>query len=149
MNTKVGCRFDTTIRFRQPTFVFILVPGLAMVGKAVLPRRLFGEHLIFFTDFFAWLLFVAPAVMIGVRLLQSPLSALLGEEAGTVLLAALLLTILAMMIWYLVKALRSAFALPRWRAWLTALASTAGLVLLVVVYAHFLFWSTVLSLHFG
>lgn len=141
--------FDTTVRFRQPTFVFVLVPGLAAVGKAVLPRRLFGEHLILFTDFFAWLLLVTPAVMLVVRLLVGPLSALLGDRAGAALVAGLLVTILGLMVRYLSRSMQGAFGLSGWGAWLRGLAITAGLIALVVVYAHVLFWSTVISLHFG
>ena len=72
-------RFDFTIAQHAPTFFFLMIPAIASLTKVLLPSRLFGEHLVYATDFVAWVLVVILFGNIFMRVMGIPLDSLLED----------------------------------------------------------------------
>lgn len=136
-------RFNFTIAQHAPTFIFLIIPAIASVTKALLPKRLFGEHLIHATDFLAWTLLVFLLGVIFMRVMGVPLDSLLDDpvvsRVATGAVAAALIG------WYLSRSLRTVFGLSRGGLWSRTVLIATALVVIVSAYSFFLFWSTLVA----
>ena len=139
-------RFNVTIAQHAPTLIFLVIPAMAGITKALLPRRMFGEHLIHATDFVAWTILTLVLGVVFMRVMGLLLGPVLNDP--TVSWAASLAVVGALTGlagWYLSRSLRAVFGLRgaglRTRTVLLALA----LVGLLVGYSHLLFWSAALT----
>lgn len=145
-------RFNAYLQFRQPAFIFVLVPLFALVLLLLGRRRGFSRQLVCSLHFFSWLLLAAPAFALACRILYAPF-ALIGPARHAapplgLAIAAIALFLLAV-IGYLIVSFRTTFGITRWRAALDGVLATAALLLLIVLYAHFLFYTTFLRLHYA
>ena len=141
-----GLRFDFTIAQHAPTFLFLIIPATACVTKALLPKRLFGEHLIHATDFFAWTLLVFLLGVIFMRVMGVPLDALLDDPVvSRIATGAVVVALIGLIGWYLSRSLRTVFGLRGVGLWTRTVLIAAALVVLVSGYSQFLFWSTVVA----
>ena len=139
-------RFDFTIAQQAPTFIFLMIPAIAFLTNGLLPRRLFGEHLVYATDFVAWILVVILFGRIFMVVAGIPLDPFLEDpvvsQVATSVFAAALIGLTA---WYLSRSLRTVFGLRGVGLWTRTALIAAGLVALLYAYAFFLFWSTVVA----
>ncbi len=145
-------RFDARSDALARTLVILLIPLTALLLKALLPRRLLADHLVFATHLMAWQLLV---VMSAWLLLYG--SVLQGALLYLPLPRGLLVHInethaLWFVLIYLFLALRRAYGLTRgtaaWRSGVLALPPVYGigvaglLVIGMVFYRYLLFWIT-------
>lgn len=128
--------FNSKIRQQASTFVFLLIPAVATINKALLPARPFGEHLIYATDFLAWLLLVVPLLVI--------VTSSVGIGLGWVAMLLRLLTL-----WYAYQSLQAAFELREAVHWLKTWMVAAGVIGMMLAYPYFLYWSTLTALRLG
>ena len=128
--------FNCTIRQQASTFVFLLIPAVATINKALLPDRPFGEHLIYATDFLAWLLLLVPLLVIVTSWVGIGLP-----------WAARLLRLLTL--WYAYQSLQAAFELSETVHWLKTLIVAASVIGMMLAYPYFLYWSTLTALRLG
>ena len=140
-------RFNFTIAQQAPTFIFLVIPALAGVYKALFPNRLFGEHLVHATDFVAWVILVMTLVMIFMRLIAIPLEALVEDQTVALMANAVLAGLIGLIGWYVSRSLRTVFGLRGAGLWTRTVLIAAGLVGLLTAYSHFLFWSTAIAVH--
>ena len=139
-------RFNFTIAQHAPTFIVLVIPALAGVYKALLPNRLFGEHLVHATDFLAWVILALPLGVILVRLIAIPLESLVEDRTvDLVAMNAVLAGLIGLIGWYVGRSLRTVFGLRGAGLWTRTVLIAAGLVGLLTAYSHFLFWSTVVA----
>lgn len=138
-------RFDASFRFRQPTFVILLVPVLAVWSKVLAPRTLFGRHLVLALLLLAWVLIAWPLLKVGGAVATRPLPDAWGlglEAMQAVLLLGI--TLLAAR-----TVASSALGRRGWRGWATGAALTAGVVAALAAYGHLVFWMTYAVLETG
>lgn len=141
-------RFDARSSTYARTLIFLLIPLYALALKAVLPQRLYADHVVLAAHFLAWqllvvmsafLLFYQFALYDLVEALPRVLAYHLHETSAALLLAV-----------YLYLMLRRAFALSRkaalWRAivlqGMMFLFLPALFMLATLVYRFLLFWIT-------
>ena len=138
-------RFNAKSSTYARTLILLLVPILALWLKALLPRRLYADHLVFATHLLAWqLLFVMSAyLMLYSHMLTGPVHALLPEVAANLLdeMSGVLLEFP-----YVYFAFRGAYGLRRGAALGRALLLVAPLfglfMFATVAYRLLLFWLT-------
>lgn len=141
-------RFDFTIEQHAPTF--LMIPAIAILTKVLLPRRLFGEHLVYATDFVAWVLVVILFGNIFMRVMGVPLDSLLEDPmVSRVATLAVVAALIGFTTWYLSRSLRTVFALRGAGLWTRTALIAAGLVGWLYAYSFFLFWSTVVAVRLG
>ncbi len=141
-----GLRFDFTIRQHAPTFIFLVIPAMAGVYKALLPDRLFGEHLVHATDFVARFILVVLLAVIFMRLagisgetlLDNPTVSLVAN--GTVLAG-----FIGLIGWHVSRSLQTVFGLRGAGLWTRTAVVAVGLAGLLYGYSQFPFWSTVVA----
>ena len=105
-------RFDFTIAQHAPTFFFLMIPAIAILTKVLLPSRLFGEHLVYATDFVAWVLVVILFGNIFMRVMGIPLDSLLEDPmVSRVATLAVVAALIGLTTWYLSRSLRTVFGL--------------------------------------
>lgn len=143
--------FDARSSTYARTFIFLLIPLYALALKAVLPRRLYADHVVFAAHLLAWqLLVVMSAFLLLYRhllmglvydLLPGPLAGFISESISSVLVAG-----------YVYLALRQAYAASRrsalWRAWALSLGVVIvpGIFLIAtLLYRLGLFWLTFIT----
>lgn len=141
-------RFDARSSTYARTLILLLIPAYALALKAVLPRRLYADHLAFAAHFLAWqLLVVMSAYLLLYRyalfdlvdLLPDGLAWRIHENGSSLLLTA-----------YLYLMLRRAFGLSRrGAAWRTVVLQGAAVLFLpalfslaVIAHRFGLFWLT-------
>ena len=138
-------RFDAKSNTYARTLILLLVPLVALGLKAVLPRHLYADHLVFATHFVAWQLLVVMSayLMFYAHVLSDPVNALL-PEGWAYLLSELSSTLLE--IPYLFLALGAAYTLSRgaalWRALVLGMPLLGVLLLATFLYRLLLFWLT-------
>ena len=139
-------RFDFTIAQHAPTFFFLMIPAIASLTKVLLPGRLFGEHLVYATDFVAWVLVVILFGNIFMRVMGIPLESLLEDPVlSRVATLAVVAALIGLTTWYLSRSLRTVFGLRGAGLWTRTVLIAAGLVAWLNAYSFFLFWSTVVA----
>jgi hypothetical protein len=129
-------RFNTAFDFRQPTFVIVIVPILALASAAARRRGPAGRHLVVGLLGLAWVLLVWPLIRIGgvaVEALGAPLAV-----AGP--LTVILLALSAL--WALARLGRGVLGLGRLAALGYGFVLTLALVLGVAVHGQLTFWVT-------
>jgi hypothetical protein len=148
-------RYEVAFNTQSSTYaralVVLLIPLIALLLKALLPRRLLADHLVFATHLMAWQLLVVMSAWLllyswvlagGVYELLPRGVAVYFSEVHTLVFVAV----------YLYLALRRAYGLGRgaagWRAALLGLPPLPGLgvaglmLVLILVYRYVLFWAT-------
>lgn len=139
-------RFDFTIAQHAPTFVFLMIPAVASLSKVLLPSRLFGEHLVYATDFVAWVIVVILLGRIFMGLTGIPLEPVLDDPmVSLVATFSVVAALIGLATWYLSRSLRTVFGLRGTGLWTRTALISAGLVALLQAYSIFLFWSTVVA----
>lgn len=145
-------RFNQQSSTYARSLVILLIPLTALLLKALLPRRLLADHLVFATHLYAWqllvvmslwLLFYSRVLAAAVYLLPTSVASYLSETHTFWFVAA-----------YLFLAFRTAYGLDAraagWRAAVLALppvvigfVGLAGLLMFVLLFYRFLlFWLT-------
>ena len=143
-------RFDSTIAQHAPTFLFLIIPAIASLTKALLPKRLFGEHLIHATDFLAWTLLVFLLGVTFMRVMGVPLDSLLDDPVVSQIASwTVVAALIGLIGWYLSRSLRTTFGLRSAGLWTRTVLVAAALVVLISAYSQFLFWSTVVAVRLG
>lgn len=140
-------RFDAKSNTYARTLILLLVPLIALGLKAVLPRRLYADHLVFATHFLAWqLLVVMSAYLMLYAHVLSPFTERL-PEAWAYLLNEMGSSLLVLP--YLFLALGAAYRLSRgaalWRTLVLALPLLGVLMFATLAYRLLLFWITFLT----
>ncbi len=141
-----GLRFDFTIAQHAPTFFFLMIPAIASLTKALLPSRLFGEHLVYATDFVAWVIVMILFGNIFMRVMGIPLDPLLEDPmVAQVATLAVVAALIGLTAWHLNRSLRTVFGLRGAGLWTRTVLIAASLVGWLYAYSFFLFWSTVVA----
>ena len=124
-----GLRFDFTIRQHAPTFIFLVIPAVVGVSKALLPDRLFGERLVHATDFVAWFILVVLLAVIFMRLAGIPGETLSDDPTVSVVAnGAVLAGLIEPISWCVSRSMQTIFGLRGAGLWIRAVAIAVGLV---------------------
>lgn len=138
-------RFDTSYRFRQPTFVVLLTFPLALASYILQRRMSFGRHYVLALILLAWLLVTLPLVQMVVSFLgrllpwgSSPIWG--GVQVGALASATG---------WGNHQAVSSGLGLRGARALFATSALCLSVILLLAAYGHVVFWITLAILEVG
>ena len=140
-------RFDEATPRYANSMVIVMVPLLAVVLYALYGgRRFLAEHVVFSLHLFAWLLCLQVALSLLLGLLFLALFHLLNVSAASIAMlevnseAVLGLLMLALILWYVVQALRRSYGDRLWQAMPRALGIAAGLMISLTLYRMLLFF---------
>jgi hypothetical protein len=135
-------RFDAMMDRQKRSMMLAMVPLFALAARVLMPRRLYGEHLVFATHFFAFQLLFIPTVLAGgLWCLQLGLHAL---GATVPLLENRVLTgiIAVTTTLYLQRSLVRAYGLPPARSLVHAVLLAGAFVGLVSLFRRALVLTT-------
>jgi hypothetical protein len=136
-------RFNTAFDFRQPAFVIVIVPVLALASAAARRRGPAGRHLVVGLLGLAWVLLVWPLIRIGGAAL---------ETLGAPLAVAAPLTVALLglsALWAMARLGRSVLGLGRGAAVAYGAVLALALVLGLVAHGQLTFWVTFALLEVG
>lgn len=137
-------RFNSGFRFRQPTFVILLVLPLAASSRLMLRREPLGRHLVVALLFLAWVLLAWPMIRgagLGLAAVIPAAANLFDAAAVGVLLGTT--WAVARVIW------ARGFDLGGARSWAAGAATTAVLLGAIAAYGHLIFWVTFVLMEWG
>lgn len=148
-------RFNAHISYKQPTYIFLLVPFFALGMKLLYFRRYYLEHLVFAMHFFAFFLFSAVlyfGVTISLFKWISSLGIFAGQPFSEHLFTTMFITLVYLFLGssavYLAAALKKVYGTGIVRAVVSSLLLWGWLGLLLSGYTFFIFYNTVYSLRY-
>jgi hypothetical protein len=141
-------RFNQTANLQSKTLIFVMIPALAgLLGLLYGFRRQYGEHLIWVTHFFAFLLlFSLPYFFAFIQAYKAAVHAGFAVS-GDMLENSLSLTWAMIITVYVGFALRGAFGGSWWAAATRAVLLAAGMYPMILAYRLLLFGVTLRLTH--